>query len=41
MILDEPTAFLDLPRRIEMLNLLRQLARDTNARDSAFDPPLI
>lgn len=29
MILDEPTAFLDLPRRIEMLNLLRQLARDT------------
>jgi len=29
MILDEPTAFLDLPRRIEMLNLLRQLARAT------------
>ncbi|GAK59676.1 ABC transporter related [Candidatus Vecturithrix granuli] len=29
MILDEPTAFLDLPRRIEMLTLLRRLARDT------------
>ena len=29
MILDEPTAFLDLPRRIEMLNLLRRLARAT------------
>ncbi len=27
MILDEPTAFLDLPRRIEILYLLRDLAR--------------
>ncbi|MFQ3633572.1 ABC transporter ATP-binding protein [Roseiflexus sp.] len=30
MVLDEPTAFLDLPRRVEMMRLLRQLARDTN-----------
>jgi iron complex transport system ATP-binding protein len=29
MILDEPTAYLDLPRRIETLGLLRRLARDT------------
>jgi iron complex transport system ATP-binding protein len=29
MILDEPTAFLDLPRRVEMMRLLRQLSRDT------------
>ena len=29
MILDEPTAFLDLPRRVEMMSLLRQLSRDT------------
>ncbi len=27
MILDEPTSFLDLPRRIEMLALLRRLTR--------------
>lgn len=26
MILDEPTAFLDLPRRVELMNLLRDLA---------------
>jgi len=30
MLLDEPTAFLDLPRRVEMMQLLRQLAHDTN-----------
>ncbi len=29
IILDEPTAFLDLPRRVEMMSLLRQLARNT------------
>jgi iron complex transport system ATP-binding protein len=29
MILDEPTAFLDLPRRIETLGLLRRLVRET------------
>lgn len=30
MILDEPTAFLDLPRRVEMMRLLRHLARETH-----------
>ncbi|MFM6134632.1 MAG: ABC transporter ATP-binding protein [Cuspidothrix sp.] len=30
MLLDEPTAFLDLPRRVEIMQLLRQLVRDTN-----------
>ncbi len=30
MLLDEPTAFLDLPRRAEMMSLLRSLARETN-----------
>ena len=30
IILDEPTAFLDLPRRVEIMQLLRQLARETN-----------
>jgi iron complex transport system ATP-binding protein len=30
MLLDEPTAFLDLPRRVEIMLLLRQLARETN-----------
>jgi iron complex transport system ATP-binding protein len=29
MLLDEPTAFLDLPRRAEMMQLLRSLARET------------
>jgi iron complex transport system ATP-binding protein len=29
MLLDEPTAFLDLPRRAEMMQLLRGLARET------------
>jgi iron complex transport system ATP-binding protein len=29
MLLDEPTAYLDLPRRVEMLRLLRQLAHTT------------
>jgi iron complex transport system ATP-binding protein len=29
MILDEPTAFLDLPRRVEIVRLLRQLASQT------------
>jgi len=29
MLLDEPTAFLDLPRRAEMMQLLRHLARET------------
>ena len=29
MILDEPTAFLDLPRRVEMMGLLRRLTRET------------
>ncbi len=31
LILDEPTAFLDLPRRVELLQLLRRLARETAA----------
>ncbi|RDH48961.1 ABC transporter ATP-binding protein [Fischerella thermalis] len=30
MLLDEPTAFLDLPRRVEIMQLLRCLARETN-----------
>lgn len=30
MILDEPTAFLDLPRRVEIMQLLRNLACETN-----------
>ena len=29
MILDEPTAFLDLPRRVEIMQLLRHLAEDS------------
>lgn len=29
MLLDEPTAFLDLPRRVEIMQLLRSLARKT------------
>ncbi|PHJ59932.1 ATP-binding protein [Nostoc linckia z18] len=29
MLLDEPTAFLDLPRRVEIMQLLRQLTRET------------
>ncbi len=29
LILDEPTAFLDLPRRVEMMQLLRRLAHDS------------
>lgn len=29
MILDEPTAFLDLPRRVEIMQLLRELAEST------------
>ena len=29
IVLDEPTAFLDLPRRVELMQLLRQLARET------------
>lgn len=29
MLLDEPTAFLDLPRRVEVLGLLRDLAHET------------
>lgn len=29
LILDEPTAFLDLPRRVEIMHLLRTIARDT------------
>jgi cobalamin transport system ATP-binding protein len=29
MLLDEPTAYLDLPRRAEILAMLRKLARDT------------
>ncbi len=29
MMLDEPTAFLDLPRRVEIMHLLRQLAHTT------------
>jgi iron complex transport system ATP-binding protein len=28
MLLDEPTAFLDLPRRVEMMQILRRLAHD-------------
>jgi iron complex transport system ATP-binding protein len=30
MLLDEPTAFLDLPRRVEIMQLLRCLARETH-----------
>lgn len=30
MLLDEPTAFLDLPRRVEIMQLLRQLAWENN-----------
>ncbi|MEZ4594134.1 MAG: ABC transporter ATP-binding protein [Chloroflexota bacterium] len=30
MLLDEPTAFLDLPRRVEIMHILRQLARDSD-----------
>jgi len=29
MLLDEPTAFLDVPRRVEIMQLLRKLARET------------
>ncbi|MEO8396791.1 MAG: ATP-binding cassette domain-containing protein, partial [Chloroflexota bacterium] len=29
LILDEPTAFLDLPRRVEMMQLLRRLAHES------------
>lgn len=29
IILDEPTAFLDVPRRVEMMSLLRQLSHET------------
>ena len=29
MLLDEPTAFLDLPRRVEVMRLLKRLARQT------------
>lgn len=29
MLLDEPTAYLDLPRRVEMMGLLRRLAHET------------
>lgn len=29
MLLDEPTAYLDLPRRAEMMTMLRKLARET------------
>ena len=31
LLLDEPTAFLDLPRRVDLLQLLRRLARETGA----------
>lgn len=31
LLLDEPTAFLDLPRRVELLQLLKRLARETRA----------
>jgi iron complex transport system ATP-binding protein len=30
LLLDEPTAFLDLPRRVDMLQLLKRLARETS-----------
>lgn len=30
MLLDEPTAFLDLPRRVEIMQLLRHLVRETS-----------
>ncbi len=30
VVLDEPTAFLDLPRRVEILGLLKKLTRSTN-----------
>ena len=28
LVLDEPTAFLDVPSRVELMGLLRQLTRD-------------
>jgi len=31
LLLDEPTAFLDLPRRVELMRLLRGLARETES----------
>jgi len=31
LLLDEPTAFLDLPRRVELMRLLRGLARETGS----------
>lgn len=30
MLLDEPTAYLDLPRRVEIINMLRNLAQESN-----------
>ena len=30
LLLDEPTAFLDLPRRVEIVQLLRRLAGDSD-----------
>lgn len=30
LLLDEPTAYLDLPRRVELMNLLRRLTRETD-----------
>lgn len=31
LLLDEPTAFLDLPRRVELLQLLKRLSRETQS----------
>jgi iron complex transport system ATP-binding protein len=30
MLLDEPTAYLDLPRRVELISILRRITRQTN-----------
>ena len=38
MLLDEPTAFLDLPRRVEVMDLLRRLAHGETAVNSGQRP---
>ena len=38
LVLDEPTAFLDVPSRVELMGLLRQLTRDASARGRRLHP---
>ena len=38
MLLDEPTAYLDLPRRVETMQLLKRVGAQGRARDSGLDP---